>query len=281
MRLMMKRCLTVWLLSLAGLATGRGQAATDSPSASGNASGLVLTNSGAAIADSEETSTKVAPFQVNPLKLPNKRLVTYDVPPPELANLPPQTVTDLKLRLVKAVDDGEYETALGFANSGLELDPLDFSLLKMKASCLAKLHRFRASIAAYRAALVVQPKNVNAVVSLAELLLITGEVGEYRSLKAECVTEIESAYTGLPSKYFDVLEAYYAGDERQLRASGTRLLAALPSGKDSQMRNWDFDELLYVTGQQPPSRKKVLLLTVVRVLMGELGRDEGLQMLKE
>jgi hypothetical protein len=188
----------------------------------------------------------------------------------------PRTIQELRQRLVRAMDAKDYTTALELANAGLVDSPWDVGLLTAKGIALAKLHRYRTAIATFKEALLTEPDNEELVTGVAELTLIAGEVRDFQTLKMQHASVIEGAYGGLLAKYFDVLEAYRTGDENQVRAAAVKLLTALPATGDSRLRNWEFEELLYVTGQQPASEKKTILLTVVQVLSGQMGRDEGL-----
>jgi hypothetical protein len=190
-----------------------------------------------------------------------------------------QTSGDLRQRIDRARNAKQYAVVLGYVEIGLKESPWDIGLQEMKGIALAKLHRYRAAIAVFRDALIMQTNDQDLVTSLAELQLINGEVDGYHTLKLEYRAMVESAYEGLLTKYFDVLETYNAGNEEQVRMAGVKLLMALPSSGSSRLSNWDFEDLLYVTGGQPPSRKKSMLLTVVRVLMGELQRDRGIELL--
>ena len=49
-----------------------------------------------------------------------------------------------------------------------------------------------------------------------------------------------------------------------MRAAVSDFLAALPEADKSWTRNWDFDALLQMTAEDPPSPKKALLLKAVR-----------------
>ncbi len=224
------------------------------------------------------TTTGLTLFSTQPLSL---GLFGNQTASPGLELSPePRTLSELKRQLVRAMDADDYKRALELANMGLANTPWDTDLLRVKGVALAKLHRYEPAIAALKDALLAGAKDEDLICSLAELILIAGEVRDYRALKSDYKSVIEGAYGGLLVKYFDVLEAYRTGDDNQVRAAAVKLLTALPATGDNRLRNWEFGELQYVVGQQPASEKKTILLTVVRVLSGHLGREEGLAAVK-
>jgi hypothetical protein len=187
----------------------------------------------------------------------------------------------VKETIQAALESKDYKTALDFAIIGLKVSPVDFQLLGAKAIALTRLHRLPEAIAAHRDALAVEPDNINAVCGLAELLLITGQIAEYRTLVAKYKPQIDTTRDGVISKYFSVLEAYWAEDKNRLRSVVTQSLKALPSRKGSPAGDWGFDEVSLMISQQPASPKKVMLAIFLRVLKGEVSRDVALQAIKK
>jgi hypothetical protein len=268
----------VWCLVFVEGTHGQGLGETNGLDGGLKGFSALLASSWATSDDSGASTTDVVAFRVRPLTL---NLLEYFAPSdPAMAVTPLQTSVEIKQKIVHARNAKDYVSVLEYAEIGLTDSPWDLQLREAKGIALAKLHHYRAAIAVFQDAVLMETNDVDLVTSLAELLLINGEVGEYQALKLKHKAMIESAYDGLLSKYFDVLGAYSLGNEDQLRSNGVALLTALRSTGGSRLSNWDFEELLYVTRGQQPSRKKILLLTVVRVLMGELERDRGIQLLK-
>ena len=192
----------------------------------------------------------------------------------------PQVLDELKVKIRLAIAAKDYQSALNNTMAGLRVSPSDFQLLSSKAIILAKLHQYPAAITAIKDALAVEPNNPDAVYGLAELLLITNRIDEYRALATARKAQIDAAYDGVLAKYFAVLEAYQKQDAEKFRAVVTKSLAALPSRTGPYMSGWEFDEVRAVLSQQPESPKKAMLLMFVRVLQGDVGRDEGLMTIR-
>jgi tetratricopeptide (TPR) repeat protein len=171
--------------------------------------------------------------------------------------------------------------ALQYANSGLEVSPKDPQLLTAKAIALVKLHRLPEAVAAYKDLLAAQPDNAKIVCDLAELLLITGQVEEYQALLAKHKSQIDTAYDGVLTKYFSVLEAYQTKNQDEFREVVIQTVAAFPSTTGPVLRGWDFDELLAVISKKSDYRKKSVLTTFVDVLAGKVSRENALKTIKE
>ena len=191
-----------------------------------------------------------------------------------------QALAELKQRLQLSLAAKDYANALNYANLGLRVDPSDTQFLTAKAIALVGLHQHSAAAQALKDILAVQPDDTNAVCSLAELLLIDNQVGEYRSFAAGRKTQIELAYDGQLVKYFSVLEGYQTADQEKFREVVIKALATLPSGSGPFLRGWEFNELLSAISKQPNSPKKAMLLTFIRVLSGDIERDTALRTIK-
>src|ERR1043166_131510 len=158
----------------------------------------------------------------------------------------PQALAELKEKIQLSIAAKDYKSALDYTMTGLRVSPSDFQLLSSKAIALAKLHQYPAAIAAVKDALVVEPINPDAIYGLAELLLIAGQIDEYRAFASQHAAQIDGAYDGALGKYFSVVEAYQTKDKDQFRRIVTRSLTALPSRTGAFLRGWEFDELLSV-----------------------------------
>ena len=200
-----------------------------------------------------------------------------------------QALAELKQTIQMNLAAEDYQTALNNAMLGLQASPADVQLLQARALALSKLHQLPSAIAALKDVLAVQTNDLNCVDSLAELLLITNRIDEYRTFVLEHKAQIASAYDGALAKYFSVLEAYQTVDTERFHAVVTESLAALGSNAEapregtrpttvrSLLPGWEFGELRYALSKQPDSPKKTALLTFVRVLSGEVSRDAALK----
>jgi tetratricopeptide (TPR) repeat protein len=140
-----------------------------------------------------------------------------------------------------------------------------------------KLRRFHEAIDAFNEALLPEPNDLAIVYNIAELLLITGQISEYRTFASKHKEQIEAAYDGVLSKYFALLEAYPTGGDEQLRDIAIRSLTALPVRRGPLLGDWGFEELLSVVSEQPDSPRKTMLQMFIRVLTGEVSRDEAIK----
>ncbi len=273
------RSLSAALLVAIGVAARIASAASETAAAAADGRDAHPALPGTTNEGSSATTTALTLFSTQPLSL---GLFGNQTASPGLELSPePRTLSELKRQLVRAMDGNDYERALQLADIGLANTPWDTDLLRVKGVALAKLHRYEPAIAAFKDALLAGGKDEDLICSLAELILIAGEVRDYRALKSDYKSVIEGAYGGLLVKYFDVLEAYRTGDDNQVRTAAVKLLTALPATGDIRLRNWEFSELQYAMGRQPASEKKTILLTVVRVLSGHLEREEGLQKVRQ
>ena len=231
--------------------------------------GLVI---GACVRAEETNQAQSAanPFAVSGFTLTGD---VFAVPPVTL----PQAMDDLKQKIQIAIAAKDYESALNYATAGLRVAPEDGQLLSAKAVALAGLHQYTPAIATLRELLLTQPTNEEAVCGLAELLLISNRVDEYRALASVYKAQIGAAYSGVLAKYFAVLEAYQTVDQQKFRAVVTETLGAFPAKQQRLVPGWQFGELLYALSKQPNSPKKTMLLTFVRVLQGEMARDEAVR----
>jgi hypothetical protein len=196
------------------------------------------------------------------------------------ANPLAQPLAELKQKLQALLEAGDYETALWYANAGLDVRPKDLQFLTAKAIALTKLHRLPAAITAYKDVLIVEPDNVELVNSLAELLLITGRIDEYQKFLAQHKTQIDAAYDGLLVKYFSVLEAYQTKATQQFREAVTQTITALPSVIGSYLPGWDFEEGRSMVAQKSDSPKNAMLTAFIQVLTAGVSREDGLKKIK-
>ncbi len=196
----------------------------------------------------------------------------------------PQTLEELKLRLGAALSSKNYRAALEYASIGLTAigtPEVEGLFLRAKAVALIRLHRTADAIATLKYALVMQPDDSAIVYDIAELLLITGQIDEYRMFESKHKELIDCAYDEVLAKYFSALEAYQTQDEDQFRGTVIRLLASLAPQKEAMLHDWTFDGVLSEISLQIPSRKNAMLELFVWVLMGEIEQEEALKMIKE
>lgn len=213
-------------------------------------------------------------FSIPPLTLTSKVMVA---PSPR----GPPTVGELVQQLRAALESKDYAMALECAYVGLETIPGNVEFLTAKVVALTKLHRFPSAIAAQKEVLAVEPNKLEMVYNHAELLLITKQIDEYRALVSKYKPQIDQAYDGVLSKYFSVVVAYQTDDQDQFRRVVTETLTGLPAKRGPLLGDWGFDEPLSVIRSQPDSTKKTMLLTFIRVLTGQINRDEALKTIKE
>ena len=191
--------------------------------------------------------------------------------------IPAQTLAELKWRIQAALDSKDYRKALEYASADLVGSPEEqMLLLKAKAVAYAKLGRLPDAIATLQYVSIMDPLDFDAVDNIAELLLLTGQVEEYRAFVAKHKDHFAVAYDGFLMKYFSALEAYQTDDMTQFRQSVTSLLQSLPVKKEPLLAEWSFSQLLATTALQPPSRKKAVLMTYVSVFMGDIDSKAAL-----
>jgi tetratricopeptide (TPR) repeat protein len=224
-------------------------------------------------ATNQAGSASTDPFAISSITLTGSVLAA---PPASL----PQAMAELKQKVQLSMAAKDYETTLNYATIGLRANPLDVQLLTAKAIALTKLDRLPAAIATLQTVLAVETNDMNIVNGLAELLLITNRTDDYRALVSKYKPQIETAYGGVVTKYFSVLEAYQTESEDKFRGVVTQALSGLPAKQGSLLPGWEFDDVLWVLSHQPASPKKGMLLTFVRVLAGEVSRDEALKTIK-
>jgi tetratricopeptide (TPR) repeat protein len=213
------------------------------------------------------------PFSMPTLTLTSKVEVT------QLPSMP-QTIGELAQQLRAALESKDYTTALEYANVGLRTIPGNVELLTAKAVALTRLHRFPSAIAAAKDVLAVEPNNLDAAFSLAEILLITNRIDDYRALASKYKSQIDAASDGVLAMYFSVLEAYQTGDKNQLRGIVTQCLRALPSRTGTILRGWDLTDVHSEIAQQPDSPKRTMLITFIRVLEGEISTSQALTIIQ-
>jgi len=191
----------------------------------------------------------------------------------------PQSLAELKWRLKYALDAKNDRAALEYSTVSLIGSPEEErQLMRAKAVALVKLRRIPDAIATLKYVLIMEPNDTALVDNVAELLLITGQISEYRTFASKHKERIDRAYDGVLSKYFSILDAYQSEDEDQFRATAARLLASLPAKNEPLLAGWTFDDLLEATSKQPGTHKRAMLMNFVLVLMGDLSRDDALKM---
>jgi tetratricopeptide (TPR) repeat protein len=190
---------------------------------------------------------------------------------------PAQTLEELKGKIQSAFELKDYGKVLEYTSVDLVGSPeVQILLLKARALALAKLGRLPDAIATLKYISIMDPGDLDVLDNIAELLLLTGQLQEYREFSANHKQRLDSAYGGFLQKYFEALEAYQTDDAPKFRETIIGLLQSLPAGKHPVMKDWSFSQLLSATNSQPPSRKKVVLMTFISVLMGDLDRNEAL-----
>src|ERR1043166_120875 len=177
-----------------------------------------------------------------------------------------QALAELKQGIQLSIAEKNYQKALEYAKVGLQVSPTDFEFLSTKAVALAKLHQYTGAIDAAKDALAVEPGNPDAVYGLAELLLITDRLDEYRKFAASHRFRIDAAYGGALAKYFSALEAYRTANEDKFRGVVAQTVAAFPATTGSLLPGWGFDDVLFAISQQPNTAKRAILLTLIRFL---------------
>ncbi len=191
-----------------------------------------------------------------------------------------ETLVELRQAVQTALDSKRYKTALEYTTFGLAASPKDLQLLAAYATALIRLQRFPEAIAAVKDVLAVDPANPDAVNNLAELLLITGQIDEYRTFMSQHKLQIDAVRGGMLSKYFLVLEAYHTSDTEQFRAVVTQVLKSLPAQAGTFLSDWSFAELFSVVSQPPDSPKKSLLRVFIAALTEEVRRGDALNALQ-
>jgi hypothetical protein len=254
--------------------TGRGHAQTDVVFGL-SAGSTSAPPAGLSLGGGESSEGVFDTFQVSSLTLTGEVAGTSQF-------VRPRDADELKRRLQAALDAKNYRLALEYASVPVIAGPQEQALLlKAKATAQLNLNRVPDAIATMRGALALTPNDVSIVYDLAEMMLINGRIDEYRAFAAKYKEQINKAYSGTLAKYLAVLEAYQTMDKEQFRNTVVKILRTLPAHQGALLPGWDFGGLLEATAKQPPSRQKVMLLTFVRFLTGELSQDEALAVMQE
>ncbi|MEK0337161.1 MAG: hypothetical protein QQN41_06995 [Nitrosopumilus sp.] len=180
---------------------------------------------------------------------------------------------ELQDKIEGLIESRTYSRALEYIAIALELDPDNIKVLHQKATCLMKTQNWAASVSLYERINKIDPSDETAIVNLAELNLLIKDFDKYRDFYNKNKVIFDSYSNGWLTKYLMVLEHFQANRNEKMKQLISTYIEEIPTEKE-QMLRWIFDEVRNYLKGVPESGEKFLLLEFIKILEGEISKNE-------
>ena len=94
-------------------------------------------------------------------------------------------ILEIRDKAEELFDNDQIARAMEYVTVGLELDPRDVSLLKVRGRCLGRTGRITEALASYESALELEPGDVDIIENVAEILAISAQQERLTQLRKE------------------------------------------------------------------------------------------------
>jgi tetratricopeptide (TPR) repeat protein len=182
-------------------------------------------------------------------------------------------ILELQEKVSSLVQSQNYAKAIEFIAIALEMDPDNISMLINKGISLWRLGDLSNAISSYKRIIEIDPTNIPTIENLSELYLITNRLADFNELYTKNKAAIKSKGDEALCAYFEAMENYLRQNAPGLKQSIVNYLTSLTTDKEKRTP-WDFNDALRALKPKPDDPLGAMILLLIEVLRGTIGRDE-------
>lgn len=178
---------------------------------------------------------------------------------------------ELKDKAVTLFEAKNYDLALDFANTALDIMPEDIKLLTIKARILSYSNQYQDAIKLHKKSLLLQPDDFGILRNLTECLYLANGIDEAKQILATHPDIFADGDLPKVLNIFKIIEAYYSGQKEAL-LDIVKSYVTVNNLNDIQTKpnGWSLEEVKYFAHNQPTSDMKVILQNLILYLEGGL-----------
>ncbi len=178
-------------------------------------------------------------------------------------------ILELQEKVQSLIKIRNYTRALEYLTIGLQLDSEDITMLSQKRTCLTSLKDYSGGIQCAKLLLEIDQDNMDAIIDLAELYLITRNINEYDKLIEKHKTSIIEKCTIYLIWYFDLIKLYYKKDLDAILQHIENETIQKSEGSVVRIPNWIFIDIKNAIELDEKTPLKSLLLKSIDFLEGK------------
>ncbi len=184
-------------------------------------------------------------------------------------------ILELQEKIASLMHTNNYQRALEYLAVALEMDPNNAFFYLNKGLSLWRVGDLSGAISAYTQATKLDADDLNAVMNLIELYLLTKRFDDFEALYSKNKQAVITRHSAALSFYFEALELFLKKDLNKLKSLTSNFIATVSPGKQKRT-DWDFKDALKELAPKPDEQLSELLLLIIEFLRGEVSKEEVL-----
>jgi hypothetical protein len=178
-------------------------------------------------------------------------------------------VLELREKIGNLISKKLYTNAIEYVGVGLDMMPNDIELLRYKGFANFKLLKYSEAINALEKILTFEKSDSNAMMDLAELYLLTGDMLKFRDIFSNNQSLFHSEDNKINSFYLEALSYYKQKDEKKLVESIQRFFPNFANEEEKKkISSWDFRDSKNNIKDDEESKLKILITSLIDLLEG-------------
>lgn len=186
-------------------------------------------------------------------------------------------ILELIERIGGIIRDRNWDWALNWLSSALELDPENPIFLKQKVHCLLKLGRFGDAEMAIQKLVALEPENASNILNLLEIFALSARVVEFNDLYARNRELVNNKHDGHAINFLNGLLAITSTDPIAAKTSlSTSLSKYRDTGdtKQALLGNWSMEEARAIADKCDDPEKRRLIRLIASFFEGQVSFNE-------